>query len=79
MHFSVVIARHRLWLWPFVALVFSADPALAGPSFDCRTASRSDEQAICGSAELSALEQDQTEKFISARATGDVNRLRKTS
>jgi uncharacterized protein len=79
MHFSVAILSHRRWLWPFVALVFSADPALAGPSFDCRTASKPDEQAICGSAELSALEQTMSEKFISARATGDVNRLRNTA
>ena len=68
MHFSEVISSHRRWQWLLIALMFSAGPALAAaPSFDCRKASKPDEQAICGSAELSALERSMAEKFIAAR------------
>jgi uncharacterized protein len=81
MHFSGVISRHRRWLWPFfawpfVALALSAGPVLAAPSFDCRNASKPDEQAICGSEELSTLERVMAEKFIAARALGDANKIR---
>jgi uncharacterized protein len=81
MHFSGMISRHRRWLWPFfawpfVALALSAGPVLAAPSFDCRNASKPDEQAICGSEELSTLERVMAEKFIAARALGDANKTR---
>jgi hypothetical protein len=81
MHFSLAIPSHRRWVWPFVAwpfvaLVLSAAPVLANPSFDCRKASKPDEQAICGSAELSALERAMAEKFIAARALGDADKIR---
>jgi uncharacterized protein len=81
MHLSVVISGHRRWLclffaWLFIALMFPAGPALADPSFDCRKSSKPDEQAICGSAELSALERSMAEKFTAARALGDANQIR---
>jgi uncharacterized protein len=81
MHFSVVISNHRrrlrvFFAWFFIASMFPAGLALADPSFDCRKASKPDEQAICGSAELSALERSMAEKFIAARALGDANQIR---
>jgi hypothetical protein len=76
MHLSVVIVSYRRWVWSFAVLAFFTMPVVASPSFDCRSASKPDEQAICGSAELSALESTMSEKFIAARATGDANKIR---
>jgi uncharacterized protein len=70
------VSSYSRWLWSFVILAFSMYPVVASPSFDCRNASKPDEQAICGSAELSVLESAMSEKFTSARTTGDVNKIR---
>lgn len=70
---------NRFRLFQFIGLSIWAIPALAnaaGPSFDCRKAFADDEKAICGSPELSALDQRLAEQFQYASEVGDKQLVR---
>jgi uncharacterized protein len=59
-----------------LAIAYSSARA-EGPSFDCSGASRADEQAICGDAELSALELRAANEFKYLRDNVDAEQARR--
>jgi uncharacterized protein len=70
---------HRIYLLQFIVLSIGAMPVCAnaaGPSFDCKKASKDDEKAICGSAELSALDLRLAEQFKYALGFGNEQGVR---